>query len=97
MKKSRILAGVIVAFGITCLGFGVSRYLVETKVQQPAVLQEGVEDIGTGTMVVEPSDEPEETMLDTEDGNETETEPSASSEDSKGDTSEGGAADESEE
>lgn len=60
MKRSRILAGILVFLGIACLTFGISRYFVETKVQQPAVLQKGVEDIGTGVIQASPEDADDE-------------------------------------
>lgn len=82
MKKTKLLSAILILFGIGCLAFGASRYLVETRIQQPVVNQEGVQNIGTGIVNVkteeepeakpeETGDEPEETpVLDGESGSE---------------------------
>lgn len=71
MKKSKVLAGLLIFLGVGCLVFGISRYFEDTKVQQPAVLQEGVEDLGTGMIQTEESDVVSEEASDDKDSTQT--------------------------
>ena len=93
MKKSKIVAGILIACGSICLGCGISRYFVETKVQQPAVLQDGVEDLGTGTVYVSPE---EDTGVKSSDDADTKSDvkPDEASDESAESESEGGASNE---